>query len=170
MNDATPLIAQYLVIKQKYTAEFVFFQVGDFYELFFDDALNVSSLLSITLTKRGSYMGQPIPLCGVPVHMAEPYCTKLVNMGYTVVICDQTEEAQPGKLVNRQVSSIISPGTLLYDTASSVQQDSSIAFLYQENETTTCLFFSLLHKKISLAISTEKNHLLLLCQDRKSVV
>lgn len=117
MNEMiSPLIQQYLEIKSKYKNELVFFQVGDFYELFFEDAKIASSILSITLTKRGIYNSEHIPLCGVPVHMIEQYYPKLIKKGYIIVICNQIEPVKTGKLVKRGVVDIITPSTIFIDS------------------------------------------------------
>jgi DNA mismatch repair protein MutS len=117
MNETiSPLIQQYLEIKSKYKNELVFFQVGDFYELFFEDAKIASSVLAITLTKRGVYNSEHIPLCGVPVHMIEQYYPKLIKKGYIIVICNQIEPAKTGKLVKRAVVDIITPSTIFIDS------------------------------------------------------
>lgn len=117
MNESvSPLIQQYLEIKSKYPTELVFFQVGDFYELFFEDAKIAATILSITLTKRGIYKGEHIPLCGVPCHMIEQYYPKLIKKGHIIIICNQTEPAKIGKLVNRAVVDIITPSTIFIDS------------------------------------------------------
>lgn len=110
--DVTPLMRQYYAVKQQYPHALVLFQVGDFYELFFDDAKKASAFLGIALTKRGKINGDPIPLCGVPVHALDHYLTKLVKAGFKVAICDQLEEAKPGKTVERGVTQVLTPGTL----------------------------------------------------------
>lgn len=108
----TPLMQQYFVIRKQYPDEVLLFQVGDFYELFFDDAKKVSAFLGIALTKRGHVNGQPIPLCGVPVHALQHYLIKLVKGGFKVAICDQLAEPVPGKVVERGVTHVLTPGTL----------------------------------------------------------
>lgn len=133
MSNTTPLMKQYFSIKEKYSDAFVFFQVGDFYELFFDDAKKASSLLSITLTKRGYHNGENIPLCGVPSHMVEVHSMKLVKQGYTVVICGQVEKAEVGKLVSRDVTQVLSPGTLTNDFAAGYE-DKNLIYFISENE------------------------------------
>ena len=103
----TPMMAQYHRLKgelPKYTL--LLFRLGDFYELFFDDAKNGADILNITLTKRGN-----TPMCGIPFHAANNYIGKLLQAGCKVAMCEQTEEAVPGKLVNREVTQILSPGT-----------------------------------------------------------
>lgn len=112
MKKPTPLMQQYHVIKAQYPNALVFFQVGDFYELFFDDAKNAAAFLGIALTKRGKEKGQDIPLCGVPVHALDHYLTKLVKGGFCVVICEQLEPPRPGTIVKRGVTQVLTPGTL----------------------------------------------------------
>ncbi|MGD1997775.1 MAG: DNA mismatch repair protein MutS [Candidatus Dependentiae bacterium] len=108
----TPLMAQYFEIRQQYPDAMLLFQVGDFYELFFDDAINASQFLAITLTKRGKNNGEDIPLCGVPVHALSHYLVKLVKGGFTVALCDQVSKPMPGTVVKRAVTRVYSPGTL----------------------------------------------------------
>lgn len=125
----TPLMEQYFAIKSEYSDALLFFQVGDFYELFFEDAKRASEFLAIALTKRGNHKGEPIPLCGVPVHAVDHYLQKLVKGGFCVVICDQLEEAQPGKMVKRGVTSVLTPGTLT-DTRLLDAQSASYIFSF----------------------------------------
>lgn len=108
----TPLLQQYFIIKEQHQNALVFFQVGDFYELFFEDAQKAAAFLGITLTKRGTHKGESVALCGVPVHALDHYLIKLVKGGFRVVICDQLEIARPGKIVERGVKQVLTPGTL----------------------------------------------------------
>lgn len=110
--ELTPLMRQYYDIKIQYPDAILFFQVGDFYELFFDDAQKAAAFLAIALTKRGTYKGEPIPLCGVPVHTCDHYVAKLVRGGFKVALCSQLEEARPGAIVRRGVTQVLTPGTL----------------------------------------------------------
>lgn len=103
---------QYHAIKSQHPNVLLLFQVGDFYELFFDDAKTAAACLGITLTQRGTNNGEPIPLCGVPVHAIDTYCAKLIKAGFRVALCDQLTEAQPGKVVERGVTQVLTPGTL----------------------------------------------------------
>jgi DNA mismatch repair protein MutS len=112
INSLTPLMKQYAVIKNEHADALLFFQVGDFYELFFDDAKQASSFLGIALTKRGTYKDEPIPLCGVPIHALDHYLHKLVKGGFKVALCDQLEEPKPGAIVRRGVTRVLTPGTL----------------------------------------------------------
>lgn len=111
MSNETPMIKQYLEIKSQYPRELVFYRLGDFYELFFDDAIKASKILNITLTKHG----KKIPMAGIPYHAAENYIEKLIRSNCSVVICEQTEEAQKGKLVKREVTRIITPSMVSED-------------------------------------------------------
>lgn len=109
----TPLMRQYFDIKNQFPDALLFFQVGDFYELFFADAQKASAFLGIVLTQRGTMGDEPIPLCGVPRHTVEHYIVKLVKGGFRVVLCDQLEAPQPGKIVERGVTQVFTPGTLV---------------------------------------------------------
>ena len=103
---------QYHAIKQQVPHALLMFRLGDFYELFYEDAITAARELEITLTSRNKEKGQPIPMCGVPYHSAESYLTRLIQKGYRVAICDQMEEAGPGKkLVKRELTRVVTPGT-----------------------------------------------------------
>lgn len=123
----TPLMQQYHDIRAQYPDTLLFFQVGDFYELFFDDAKKASAFLGIALTSRGKSEGEPIPLCGVPLHAKDHYLTKLIKGGFKVAICDQLEEPTPGKLVRRSVTQVLTPGTL---TDSTLLDEKSASYLF----------------------------------------
>src|SRR5258707_2755926 len=110
----TPLMRQYHGIKQQVPNSLLLFRLGDFYELFFDDAVLAARELEITLTARNKEKGTPIPMCGVPYHSAENYIARLIQKGYRVAICDQTEEASAAKkLVRREVTRVVTPGTAM---------------------------------------------------------
>ena len=111
--EHTPSIKQYLKIKSEYPDTFLFFRVGDFYELFYEDAYKASKLLAITLTTRGQSAGKPVPLAGVPYHAVESYLAKLVKLGESVAICEQVGDVATSKgPVDREVVRVITPGTL----------------------------------------------------------
>src|SRR5947209_3378855 len=113
-EPSTQLMRQYYGIRQQVPNALLLFRLGDFYELFFDDAVTAARELEITLTARNKEKGQPIPMCGVPYHSAENYIAKLIQKGYRVAICDQTEEASKAtKLVRREVTRIVTPGTAM---------------------------------------------------------
>lgn len=117
----TPMMQQYKEIKSQHPDCFLFFRLGDFYELFFDDALKASTLLNITLTRRGRDDAEEIPMCGVPFHAADTYIARLVKEGHSVALCDQVEDVSEAKkrgakaVVKRAVVRIITPGTLTED-------------------------------------------------------
>jgi DNA mismatch repair protein MutS len=113
MSEATtPLMQQYNAVKARYPHALLLFRLGDFYELFYEDAMIASRELRITLTSRNREKGQPIPMCGVPYHAAESYIARLIRAGFKVAICEQMEQPGPGKkLVRREVSRVITPGT-----------------------------------------------------------
>jgi DNA mismatch repair protein MutS len=111
-NKTTPLLEQYFEIKNKHPDTILLFQVGDFFELFFDDAKLVSQALSITLTKRGKHKGADIPICGVPVSSLTYHLTKLVKQGFRVAVCQQVSRPIPGEIVQRKVTRVLTPGTL----------------------------------------------------------
>jgi DNA mismatch repair protein MutS len=111
-SASTPLMRQYHAIKQQVPGALLMFRLGDFYELFFDDAVVAAKELEITLTARNKEKGTAIPMCGVPFHAAEGYIARLIGRGFRVAICDQVEEAGQGKkLVRREVTRIVTPGT-----------------------------------------------------------
>jgi DNA mismatch repair protein MutS len=114
LSGQTPLMQQYAAIKQEFQDALLFFQVGDFYELFYDDAKRAAAVLGIALTARGKQSdGTPIPLCGVPLHTSDFYTARLIKAGFKVAICTQLEPAVPGKVVARGVTQVLTPGTLI---------------------------------------------------------
>jgi len=116
MENTTPMLRQYLEIKKVYPGTVLFFRLGDFYEMFFEDAVVGSRELGITLTARHKDSPNPVPMCGVPHHAASSYIARLVNKGFRVAICEQTEVAKKGvKLVKREVVRVITPGTAIDD-------------------------------------------------------
>ena len=111
-EPTTPLMQQYNSVKSRYPHALLLFRLGDFYELFYEDAIIAARELQITLTSRNREKGQPIPMCGVPYHAADGYIAKLIRAGFKVAICEQMEQPGPGKkLVRREVSRVITPGT-----------------------------------------------------------
>ena len=107
----TPMLQQYLEIKEKYKDAILFYRIGDFYEMFFDDAMTASKVLDIVLTSRNKNDPNPVPLCGVPYHSVQPYLKKLIDKGYKVAICDQVEDPKLAKgVVKREVTRVVTPG------------------------------------------------------------
>ncbi len=115
-HSVTPMMKQYWGIKNRHKDAILFFRMGDFYEMFFDDAITATRILHITLTSRGSSGGKKIPMCGIPHHAANNYISRLIKNGQKVAVCEQMEEASPGKkIVKREVVKIITPGTFIAD-------------------------------------------------------
>lgn len=116
--SATPMMEQYIEIKANNPGSLLFYRMGDFYELFFEDAVEASRALGITLTKRGQHLGHDIPMCGVPVHAADDYLQKLISLGFRVAVCEQIEDPAEAKkrgsksVVKRDVVRLVTPGTL----------------------------------------------------------
>lgn len=116
-SEHTPVIQQYLGFKSQYPDKLLFFRMGDFYELFYEDAQKAARLLDITLTKRGQSAGKPIPMAGVPFHAVDTYLSRLIRMGESVVICEQTGDPLKSKgPVERKVVRIITPGTVIEES------------------------------------------------------
>jgi len=134
----TPMMAQYLTLKKQYPDCLLFYRMGDFYELFFDDAVQASAVLDITLTKRGKTQDTEIPMAGVPFHSYEPYLAKLIRSGFKVAICEQTETPEQAKerakenkgqkaLVNRDVVRVVTQGTLTEDSLLDARENNYLA-------------------------------------------
>ncbi|NOR69033.1 MAG: DNA mismatch repair protein MutS, partial [Methylomarinum sp.] len=112
-NPHTPMMQQYLRIKSQHPDTLVFYRMGDFYELFFDDARKAAELLDITLTSRGKSAGEPIPMAGLPHHAAEGYVARLIKQGESVVFCEQVGDPATSKgPVERKVMRVVTPGTV----------------------------------------------------------
>lgn len=134
-SNHTPMMQQYLKVKAEHPHSLMFYRMGDFYELFFDDAQKAAKLLGITLTHRGKTNGNPIPMAGVPFHAAEGYLARLVKKGETVVICEQVGEVTGKAPVERAVVRIITPGTLTDDALLTAHQTSNLlALCIQQNQ------------------------------------
>jgi len=114
MTQLTPMFRQYIGIKATYPDAILFFRMGDFYEMFFDDARNASRILGITLTGRGNYNGERVPMCGIPHHASKSYIARLVESGWKVAICEQTEDPRSSKgIVKREVIRVVTPGSIV---------------------------------------------------------
>lgn len=133
MEPSTPLMRQYSAIKKDHPSALLFFRLGDFYEMFFDDAVLAAKELEITLTSRNKEKGVAIPMCGVPYHAAEGYIAKLIRRGYKVAICDQMEDPrQAKKLVRREVTRVLTPGTA--DAALNSEENNFLAAIVAVQE------------------------------------
>ncbi|MFZ5963618.1 DNA mismatch repair protein MutS [Thalassococcus sp. BH17M4-6] len=135
MNAVTPMMAQYLEIKAQYPDALLFYRMGDFYEMFFDDAAAAAAALDIALTKRGKHDGDDIPMCGVPVHAAEGYLLTLIRKGFRVAVCEQMESPAEAKkrgsksVVKRDVVRLVTPGTLTEETLLEARRHNYLAAL-----------------------------------------
>lgn len=135
ISSHTPMMQQYINVKMEHPHSLLFYRMGDFYELFFDDAKKAAKLLGITLTHRGKSNGDPIPMAGVPFHAAEGYLARLVKQGEAVVICEQVGEVTGKGPVERKVVRIITPGTLTDDALLNSTQNSNLVSLsIQQNQ------------------------------------
>ena len=129
------MMQQYLKIKASLTDELLFYRMGDFYELFFDDAVLASNMLDITRTSRGTSAGQPIPMCGIPFHSVDPYLSKLVKNGKSIAICEQIGDPTVSKgPVERKVVRIITPGTISEEALLDANNENLIACLVGSTE------------------------------------
>src|SRR5881398_5668 len=126
-TELTPMMAQYRRIKGELPKDsLLLFRLGDFYELFFEDAQTGAGLLNVALTKRGV-----VPMCGIPFHAANAYIGRLLRAGRKVAICDQVEDARPGQLVKREVTQILSPGTHFDERMLSAEKNNFLVAVYE---------------------------------------
>lgn len=143
MRQYTPMIQQYLRVKAEYDDAFLFFRLGDFYELFFEDAVKASQELEITLTSRDGGSEEKIPMCGVPHHSAAGYIEQLIQKGYKVAICEQTEDPKQAKgVVKREVVQLITPGTMMDGSKLAAKENNFIAAIDCFNEETFGLAYT----------------------------
>jgi DNA mismatch repair protein MutS len=137
--DASPMMVQYMAIKAEHADVLLFYRMGDFYEMFFDDAVRASAALDIQLTKRGAHQGQDIPMCGVPVHAAEAYLQRLICKGFRVAICEQAEDPASRRKgakgpLRREVVRVVTPGTLTEDSLLDARAHNFLAALARAGE------------------------------------
>ncbi|MCK5817894.1 MAG: DNA mismatch repair protein MutS [Psychromonas sp.] len=136
LKQHTPMMQQFLTIKSEVPETLLFYRMGDFYEMFFDDARKGSQLLGISLTQRGKTGGNAIPMAGVPYHSVETYLTKLINLGESVAICEQIgDPAMSNGPVERKIVRIITPGTLTDEALLDYRQDNLLCAIYQQQNT-----------------------------------
>ena len=137
--NVTPMVQQYMAVKQEHQNELLFFRLGDFYEMFFDDAITASRELNLTLTKRSNGM-EHMPMCGVPYHSVDGYIAKLIKKGYRIAICEQVEDPKLAKgIVERKVIKIITPGTALNEQLLEDKHNRYLVFLQQDQDKGMCL-------------------------------
>src|SRR5471032_639630 len=135
LDNVTPMMAQYLETKAAHAEYLLFYRMGDFYEMFFEDAVRAAEALDIALTKRGKHLGDDIAMCGVPVHAAEAYLEKLIRKGFRVAVCEQMEDPAEAKkrgaksVVRRAVIRLVTPGTLTEDSLLEARSSNILAAL-----------------------------------------
>jgi DNA mismatch repair protein MutS len=135
-SNHTPMMQQYLGIKRDHPNDLVFYRMGDFYEMFYEDAKDASELLDISLTSRGQSAGQPLPMCGIPYHAAEGYIAKIVNAGRSVAVAEQIGDPATSKgPVDRKVVRVVTPGTLTDEALMDSNRDHLLTAVYQLDET-----------------------------------
>src|ERR1700674_1438938 len=140
-DASTPLMRQYNSVKEQVSGALLLFRLGDFYELFFEDAVTASRELEITLTARNKERDNPVPMCGVPYHAADGYIARLLRKGYKVAICDQMEPVQKGvKLVKREVTRVITPGTVTDTNVLSPGENNFLLAISDQDEQLGCAF------------------------------
>ena len=153
VSKLTPAMQQYANLKKNNESSLLFFRMGDFYELFFDDAIITAKELNITLTKRGKVLNESIPMCGIPFHAANNYVPKLVKKGFEIAICEQTSSPEEMSLkgikgpLTREVTRIITPGTLIEENHLESEQYNFLG----------CIFID----KLNFSISVSYTHLTL---------
>lgn len=134
-SSHTPMMQQYLSIKAQYPDTLLFYRMGDFYELFFEDAIKTARYLDITLTARGKASGEPIPMCGIPYHVVENYLGRLVNQGLSIAICEQIGDPATSKgPVKREVARVITPGTITDEALLDERKENLLLAIHSEDE------------------------------------
>lgn len=158
IQQHTPMMQQYLHLKQNYPDTLMFYRMGDFYELFFDDAEKAAKLLGITLTHRGSSAGEPIKMAGVPYHAAEQYLAKLVKLGESVVVCEQIGDPATSKgPVAREVTRIYTPGTLTDAALLDDKRDCILLALSIKDDTLGLAWLNLAAGQLRVTETTQQN-------------
>ncbi len=159
IKSSTPMMRQYLEIKAKYPDTLVLYRLGDFYELFYEDAKKIARLLDLTLTRRGTNNGQPIPMAGVPFHAVDNYIARLIKMGESCVICEQKGTTGEQKTMVREVSKIITPGTVTDDGIAPDRQDNIVAAIYKGKNYYGFAYLSLGSATFKTTVCKEKREL-----------
>ena len=133
VKEPSAMMKHYLQMKEKYKDCILFYRLGDFYELFYDDAIEISRVLDLTLTGKNCGLDERAPMCGVPYHAAETYIAKLVSMGYKVAICEQLTEPQKGvKIVERDVVRVVTAGTVVDDSMLEEKKNNYIMCIFMK--------------------------------------
>ena len=161
MSSETPMIRQYNKIKKDYPDSILFFRLGDFYEMFFDDAKTASRVLGITLTSRNKSDKNSIPLCGVPYHSVDPYLAKLLESGHKVAICEQVEDPKNSKgVVERKVVKVLTPGVILDSENLESKSNNYIASIYLNSEESSISYCDVSTGEFRVASFNNQNDLL----------
>ena len=135
MADLSPMMKQYLEIKKQHKDEILFYRIGDFYEMFFDDAITASRELDLTLTGKQCGLEERAPMCGVPFHSYETYMARLIAKGYKVAICEQVEDPATAKgLVKRDIVRVVTPGTVIESSMLQDDRNNYIASLFLKGD------------------------------------
>lgn len=157
----TPMMEQYLAVKKQYPDAFLFYRLGDFYEMFYDDAVKGAQILELTLTTRNKNAVDPIPMCGVPHHAAQNYIDILVDQGYKVAICEQVEDPKTAKgMVKREVVQLVTPGTIIDQNASEAKENNYLPALHEKDGQYGFAYADLSTGEIKVATLTSTESLL----------
>ncbi len=160
MAELSPMMKQYFEIKEKHKEHIVFFRLGDFYEMFFDDAILASKELELTLTGRDCGQKERAPMCGVPFHSSEGYIARLIQKGYKVAICEQTQDPSAAKgLVTREVIRVVTPGTVIESSMLDDDKNNYIASIFISSSTTAGVCFADISTGIIHIASIENNNI-----------
>ncbi|MEG3029489.1 MAG: DNA mismatch repair protein MutS [Oscillospiraceae bacterium] len=158
LTNLSPMMQQYFDVKNKHKDHIVFFRLGDFYEMFYEDALLASKELELTLTGRDCGQAEKAPMCGIPYHSSEAYIQRLIEKGYKVAICEQTEQPQKGKaLVNRDVIRVVTPGTIMENSMLCEDKNNYIASLYIKNNVAYACFCDISTGNMQTTIIEQSN-------------
>lgn len=157
----TPMMEQYLAIKANYQDAFLFYRLGDFYEMFYEDAINASQLLELTLTSRNRNADEPIPMCGIPHHAAQGYIDTLIEKGYKIAICEQVEDPKTTKgMVKREVVQLITPGTVMNSKGVESKENNYLTAVVAEGEQFGLAYVDLSTGELKTAILTDEDGLI----------
>ena len=134
INKVSPMMRHYIELKQEYKDEVLFYRLGDFYEMFFEDAEEVSHALELTLTGRNAGLDERVPMCGIPYHAKDIYIDRLVKLGYKIAICEQVEDPKSAKgIVKREVTEVISRGTITDSSSLNEKENNYIGSIITTN-------------------------------------
>lgn len=159
-DNLTPMMRQYLKVKSQYPDTLVFYRLGDFYELFFEDARKAAALLDLTLTRRGTNNGEPIPMAGIPYHAVDSYLSRLVRNGHSAVICEQVGDPKEVKgMMERKISRVITPGTVTDEGIAPDRRDNTIGCVYKGRQYYGFAYLSLGSGTFKTTVATDADNL-----------